>query len=162
MEHAVKVTRREPLTVVAKRVPVTIPEIGGVLGPAFGEVYGYLGAHGVEPEGPPFVVYHGMPEGDRPFDIEICAPVARVIDPPDGWQTRVLPGGEFATLVHVGPYDTVGAAYESLGAWIAEHDLAIVGPPREVYMSEPDTPPERIATIVEFPVERVTEPVATG
>jgi effector-binding domain-containing protein len=82
------------------------------------------------------------------------------VDPPAGWQTRRLAAGMFATLLHVGPYDTLASAYDDLVAWIGAHDLAVAGPPREVYLSPPDTPPDQIRTIVEFPVARVAAPVA--
>jgi AraC family transcriptional regulator len=160
MEREAKVGRREAVLVVSKRVPVRLSEIGGVIGAAFGEVYGHLRARGVVPQGPPFVVYHGMPKGDDPFDVEICAPVGRATDPPTGWQVQELPAGVFATLVHVGPYDTLGTAYDTLTTWIGGHDLVVAGPPREVYLSEPDTPPEQVKTIVEFPVTEVATPIA--
>jgi len=150
--NEIRVTRRDAALIVSKRLPVRLSEIGGVIGPAFGEVYGYLGARGIAGDGPPFVVYHGAPVADDPFDVEICAPVGRTIDPPTGWQMQELPAGTFATLVHVGPYDTIGAAYDTLTAWIGAHELACAGPPREVYLSEPETPPEQIRTIIEFPV----------
>lgn len=156
MGREVKVGRREATMIVSKRLPVRLSEIGSVIGPSFGEVYGYLAARGVKPEGPPFVIYHGLPMGnDEPFDMEICAPVARLADPPTGWKLKVLPAGQFATLMHVGPYDTVATAYEELTAWIGAHEMVVTGPPREVYLSEPDTPPELIRTIVEFPVAEV-------
>jgi effector-binding domain-containing protein len=162
MGHEVKVGRREAILVMSKRLPVRLSEIGGVISAAFGEVYGHLGRRGVEPDGPPFVIYHGMPESDAPFDVEICAPTTRATDPPAGWQVQELPAGTFATLVHVGPYDTLGTAYGTLTAWIGAHELAIAGPPREVYLSEPETPPEQVKTIVEFPVSEVATPVAAG
>jgi effector-binding domain-containing protein len=152
MELEVRIERRDAALVVSKRLPVRLSEIGGVIGRAFGEVYGHLGTRGIASDGPPFVVYHGTPVADDPFDMEICAPVARTTDPPAGWQMQELPAGTFVTLLHVGPYDTIGAAYDSLTAWIGAHDLAIAGPPREVYLSEPGTPPEQIRTILEFPV----------
>jgi effector-binding domain-containing protein len=162
MGGEVKVGRREAALVVAKRLPVRLSEIGGVIGRAFGEVYGYLGARGAVPQGPPFIIYHGAPVGDDPFDIEICAPVGRAVDPPAGWQVQELPAGTFVTLLHVGPYDTIGAAYEALGAWIPENGYVVAGPPREVYLSEPETPPEQIRTIVEFPVVEAVTPAATS
>ena len=162
MEREVKIGRREAALVVSKRLPVRLTDIGGVLGAAFGEVYGHLGMRGVESQGPPFVIYHGTPLSDDPFDVEICAPVARAIDPPAGWQVRELPAGTFVTLLHVGPYDTTGAAYDTLAAWIGAHGLAVAGPPREVYLSEPATPPDQVKTIVELPVSGVAAPAATG
>jgi effector-binding domain-containing protein len=153
MDREVMVREREATLVVAKRTAVTLPEIGSVLGAAFGEVYGSIGSQA--PAGPPFVIYHGMPEADRPFDIEICAPVSRVVDPPPGWVVQELQAGTFVSVVHVGPYDSVGGAYENLVRWIPEHGMTIAGAPREVYLSEPATPPEEIRTVVEFPVQRV-------
>jgi effector-binding domain-containing protein len=160
MEHEVKVGWREATLVVARRLPVRLAEVGGVIGGSFGEVYGHLGSHGGEPVGPPFVIYHGSPRTDDPFDMEICAPVARPVAAPAGWELRELPAGTFATLLNVGPYDSVGAAYDTLLAWLGAHELTVAGPPREVYLSEPDTPPEQIRTIVEFPVAEAAAPVA--
>lgn len=162
MDREIKVGRREAILVVSKRVSVTLSDIGRVIGPAFGEVYGHLGARSIEPKGPPFVIYHGMPEGETPFDVEICAPVARPTDPPVGWQVQELPAGDFATIVHVGSYDSLGTAYDALTAWIGEHAMVVSGPPREVYLSEPSTPPEQVKTIVEFPVAEAPTSVASS
>jgi len=159
VEHEVTLREREAAPVVSKRFPVRLSEIGGAMGTAFGEVYGHLGAVQATGDGPPFVIYHGVPTGDDPFDIEVCAPVAQAIDPPPGWQMQELPAGTFATMVHVGPYDTVASAYDDLVAWIGAHDLSVAGPPREVYLSPAETPPDQIRTIVEFPVAGVAAPV---
>lgn len=158
MGHEAKVQEREPALVLAKRMPVTLPAIGRVLSMAFDEVYRTVEARGGASDGPPFVIYHGMPAGDDPFDIEVCAPIRAAIEPPSGWQLKTLPGGTFASLLHVGPYDSVGEGYEVLSAWISSHDLAFAGPPREVYLSDPDTPSEQIRTVIEFPVFRVAGP----
>jgi effector-binding domain-containing protein len=159
MDHEVKVQHREPALVLAKRLPITLADIGWTLGAAFGEAYGHIQARGEATDGPPFVIYHGLPAGDEPFDIEICAPVKRAIDPPSGWQLTELPGGTFASLLHVGPYDTVRQGYDTLLAWLGGHDLAVAGPPREVYLSDPSTPPNQIRTVIEFPSAEITAPV---
>ena len=91
MEREVKVGRREATLVMSKRVPVRMHEIGTVIGSTLGRGVRHLGAHGVEPAGPPFVIYHGMPGVDDPFDVEVCAPVARAADAPVGWQFQELP-----------------------------------------------------------------------
>ena len=162
MEPDVRIRQRGPALVVSKRLAVGHSEIGGVLGTAFGEVYGHLVTRGIASDGPPFVIHHGTPMVDDPLDVEICAPVARPTDPPAGWQMRELPAGTFVSLLHLGPYDTISAAYEALTAWLGTHDLAMAGPPREVYLSEPETPPEEIRTIVELPVVELAAPVTTG
>jgi hypothetical protein len=81
---------------------------------------------------------------------------------PRGLARPGAPRGTFVTLLHVGPCDSIGAAYDTITEWIGAHDLAAAGPPREVYLSEPETPPELVRTIVELSVTEVATPVATG
>ena len=103
-----------------------------------------------------------MPDGDEPFDVEVCAPVAGPVEAPAGWALQERPAGRFATLMHVGPYDTIGGAYDELTGWIGAHGLVVAGPPREVYLSEPSTPPAQTRTIIEFPVEEVAAALPFG
>lgn len=158
--HEVKVQDRGATLVLAKRTAVALSDIGNVLPAALGEVYGHIERLGGEPEGPPFVIYPEVPAPDRPFAMEICAPVRKPIEAPAGWTLEELPAGLFASLVHVGPYDTVSGAYGDIAAWIGSHGYVIAGPPREVYLSPPETPPDDVHTVVEFPVVQAVAPVA--
>jgi effector-binding domain-containing protein len=152
MQTDFKIRDRGPATVMSRRTTVRLTTIGTAISGGFAEIYGYLGPRGAA-SGEPFVVYHGAPgEGDRPFDIEICAPVVGSLEPPAGWQLTTLPAGTFASVLHLGSYDTLGTAYDELESWIAREDFAVAGPPREVYLSEPSTPPEATRTVIEFPV----------
>jgi len=65
-----------------------------------------------------------------------------------------IPGGAVATTVHHGAYDAVGSAYEAVDGWIRDHSLVVDGPPREVYLTDPqETPdPADLVTEIEFPV----------
>ncbi|MEO8272934.1 MAG: GyrI-like domain-containing protein [Chloroflexota bacterium] len=159
MQTDFKVREREPMTVVSKHTPVRMANIGAVIGASFAEVYGALGPTGAA-SGEPFVIYHGSPSGDDPpFEIEICAPTVRAVTPPHGWNVTELPAGTFASVLHVGAYDSLSTAYDELGAWIGRQGFAIVGPPREVYLSEPSTPAAETRTVVEFPVVASTAAV---
>ena len=152
MQTDFKIRDRGPVTIVSQRVSVQLATIGTAIGAGFRGVYGFLGPTGAA-AGEPFVIYHGMPtKDDRPFDIEICAPIGRDVEPPRGWTVTDLPGGTFASVIHVGPYEALGSAYDELEAWIGREGFAIAGPPREVYLSEPSTPAAEIRTVVEFPV----------
>jgi effector-binding domain-containing protein len=153
MEPQARIEQRPATTVLTKRFRVRLSGIGEAMSGAFGEVYRHIGARGVTPAGPPFVIYPEMPSQEEPFDIEVCAPVPGPMEAPVGWELSELPGSRVATLVHLGPYDTVGASYEALSTWIATQGLSPAGPPREIYLSPPETPPEKIQTVIEFPVE---------
>jgi effector-binding domain-containing protein len=156
MSLEVAVRERGETTILSRRTEVRLSDIGGVIGSSFGKAYGAIGGASA---GPPFVIYEGMPHEDDPFAVEICAPIAGQVRVPDGWTTRTLPAGLFASGLHVGPYDTIGATYDALGTWIAANGLVVAGPPREVYLSPPSVPPDQVRTIVEFPVARVAVPV---
>jgi effector-binding domain-containing protein len=152
MSLEVTVRERDEIAILSKRTAVRLPEIGELIAGSFAEAYAAIGGAA---GGPPFVIYEGIPHEDDPFEIEICAPVAAPVEAPQGWQARTLPAGLFASTVHVGPYDSVGATYDALAAWVAASGLVVAGPPREVYLSPPSVPPAEIRTVVEFPVSRV-------
>jgi effector-binding domain-containing protein len=159
MQTDFKVRDRGPAIVLSQRASVRLSSIGAAIGAGFAEVYGFLGPLGAA-SGEPYVIYHGAPgPGDRPFEIEICAPIGRAVEAPAGWSVTELPAGTFASVIHVGPYGALGATYDELERWIARQGLAIAGPPREVYLSEPSTPPADTRTVVEFPVVPSTSAV---
>ena len=65
-----------------------------------------------------------------------------------------MPSCIVASLLHVGPYDTLGEAYAQIETYVAEHGLQKVGPPREFYYSEPEVPPAETRTLIEWPVNQ--------
>jgi DNA-binding transcriptional MerR regulator len=48
-----------------------------------------------------------------------------------------LPAAELALAVHQGPHDDIDVTYGELGAWVADHALAVAGPVREHYLIGP-------------------------
>ena len=153
MQTDFRVRTREVAIVLAKSLEVRVSDLPKVIGSSFGDVYAYLGHHRVTTSEAPFIVYHGQPGPENaPVPIEICAPISLPMEPPPGWTCTTLPGGLFASVIHVGPYDSLGEAYDDLAAWIGRQGLAVAGAPREVYLSDPSTPPGQTRTVVEFPV----------
>ncbi len=63
--------------------------------------------------------------------------------------------GRAVQVMHVGPYDQVGATYEQLGVYAAEHGLKVTGPGHEIYISDPRrVAPEKLKTIVRVGVKK--------
>ena len=54
-----------------------------------------------------------------------------------GISVRELPGGRCVSLVHKGPYDTIGRSYDRIMACIKEKGYCPRLPSREVYLKGP-------------------------
>ena len=55
----------------------------------------------------------------------------------DGVSVRELPGGRAVTLIHKGPYDTLGHSYARIIQYLKSRNLAPRCPTREVYLKGP-------------------------
>jgi effector-binding domain-containing protein len=127
-------------------------ELGPTIRDTFGELYSCVEQSGANPGGPPFVIYHNLPQQGAHWEIDICAPVAAPMVAPPCFEYIEMPSCIVASLLHVGPYDTLGEAYGRLEAFITERGLQPAGPPREFYYSEPNVPPSETRTLIERPV----------
>ena len=66
-----------------------------------------------------------------------------------------LIGGQFATLLHRGPYDTIGESYDKLfGVWLPQSGREVRDEPGfEIYLNSPfNTAPQDLLTILHIPV----------
>lgn len=139
--------------VVAVRRTTTLTDIGTDLESGFQSLMQYMGPRGIEPSGAPLVVYHDVIDEDTAGDIEICLPVSEPVDGEDEVYGTTLAGTTVATTVHRGPYHEIGPAYHTLTGWISEHGHDMAGPPRELYLNDPqEVPPEEILTEIDWPI----------
>jgi effector-binding domain-containing protein len=111
----------------------------------------FVSEQGAAPTGAPFVAYHNMDMAD--LDIEVGFPVDRVLPSRGDIVGRELPAGDYATYLHVGPYDQLGSAYTALEAFVREQGRTASGLAFEFYYNSPEeTPPEQLQTLVMFPL----------
>ncbi|HAX81533.1 MAG TPA: AraC family transcriptional regulator [Actinobacteria bacterium] len=132
------------------RTRAAVQDMPGVFGDAFEAVMQYLGQMGEQPAAMPYAVYRNMDMQD--LDLEIGFPVARPLPGEGRIQPGEIPGGRWATVMHVGPYDQIGASWGRLTAGIAAAGMTIAGPAYEFYFDGPETPPEKIRTLLGHPV----------
>ena len=71
---------------------------------AFPELFRWLGEHGVEPAGPPFIRFRELDTNGEPVEIEVGAPVDGTLEGDERVRADSLPAGRYLTLMHVGPY----------------------------------------------------------
>jgi RNA polymerase sigma-70 factor (ECF subfamily) len=138
----------QPYVAVRRTVTMTtIPEIADKL-PV---VFGWLGAQGIAPAGPPFLRYNVI-DMARELEMEAGIPVATEVEGDGEVHGGVLPAGRYATALHHGHPEGLADATRDLLAWAAEQGLAWdkVGTPRgerwaarlESYLSDPAEVPD--------------------
>jgi DNA gyrase inhibitor GyrI len=81
------------------------------------EIFGWLGASGIAPAGPPFLRYHVI-DMDRQLLVEAGVPVATAVAGADGdIRGGTLPAGRFAVMTHTGAPETLISATSALRDW---------------------------------------------
>jgi effector-binding domain-containing protein len=140
--------------VVAVRTTTAMDRIGETLQAGWGQVFGALGASGAAPSGPPFAIYYHMSAESNEVEFEACVPTTADIAAPAPIVVRDEPAMTAAVTLHKGPYDQVGGAYEALQAWVAAEKRQIAGPPREIYLTDPQQVPDPAdyLTEVQWPI----------
>jgi effector-binding domain-containing protein len=118
---APEITERAEQPYVAIRADVTMDQLSG-LADRLGEVFGWLAEHGVAPAGPPFFRYHVIDMASL-LTVEAGVPVLAAVDGDDRVIAGVLPGGRYATALHVGPYDGLIGAVDNLLQWADSQGL---------------------------------------
>jgi uncharacterized RDD family membrane protein YckC/effector-binding domain-containing protein len=120
-------------------VAVTMESIGPAIPQAYAKLSAWMSAHGVEPAGAPFVRYN-LIDMERELQIEVGVPVRPGTAGDGPVLAGVIPGGRYASLTHIGPYEKLYDANAALQAWAAERGLAFEqsGPA----ISPPWSPPQ--------------------
>jgi effector-binding domain-containing protein len=121
---APEITHRAKQPYVGISAWVTMATVGSVAD-RFPEIFGWLGARGIAPAGPPFFRYHVI-DMTRQLLVEAGVPVVSAIDDAGDIDIRagILPAGRFAVMTHTGAPDTLVAATAALLDWAEAHELA--------------------------------------
>ena len=101
---------------------VTMETIGSVAH-RIPEIFGWLGAHGIAPAGPPFFRYHVI-DMQRELQVEVGVPVASPAADEGEVRAGTLPAGRFAVMTHTGAPNTLVAATAELLDWAQAQGLA--------------------------------------
>jgi effector-binding domain-containing protein len=130
-QHVAAVKKRTSLTSIGQDIQAAMAELSGTIAP-----------QGIVPAGPPFLIMHDTIEEETEGEIELCVPVAEPFAGGNAVYGRDVEATTAATTTHRGPYDQVGPAYQTLMGWVQEHGREVVGPPREVYLTDPRETPD--------------------
>lgn len=102
-----------------------------------GKTFGVLAKKvGSRINGKAMALYYDADYKEEDADFEPCFPV-RKGKSADGVSVRELKGGKAATLIHKGPYETLGESYKKLFDYIHQKGYKTVLPSREKYIKGP-------------------------
>jgi AraC family transcriptional regulator len=82
--------------------------------------------------------------------------VTRPVQPEGDFGLMELPGGDYATFTHKGPYDELGKVYQKIyGGWLPQSGRTLRDTPAfELYLNSPqNTKAEELLTMIHVPVE---------
>ncbi len=147
MDTAPEVIQLEPGPAISIRAQVPLSELPSFFADAFHEL---AGCGAAQIAGPPFAIYHSFDPAR--IDVEAVMPVRATVAPIGRVQPVSLTGGPAVQVRHVGPYDQVGSAYQSIERWMTDHQRARAGAFREVYLTEPSVPAAEHITLVIQPL----------
>jgi effector-binding domain-containing protein len=122
MPTAPRIVERAEQPYVAVSGRVTMQTIG-TIADRLPEVFGWLGARGLEPAGAPFLKYD-LIDMERQLEVEAGVPVAPAAAAEGEVIAGGLPAGRYASLTHVGHPDGLVEATAALLDWAARQGLA--------------------------------------
>jgi effector-binding domain-containing protein len=133
----------EPQLVVVERQQIPMDGMPAFFDRVFGEIVAAVAAAGGTVVGPPFGWYHGMPT--ETVDVSAGFPVQGL--PVGSLEGELVvmerPGGQAATTMHVGPYDSLAQSYERVAQYVAEQtDLVAKDEMWEEYLTDPSAEPD--------------------
>jgi len=96
-----KLEDRNAQNYVGMRMQAPVQSLKDVIPQLLGEVFGWLGQHGIQPAGAPFMRYHVI-NMSADMDFEIGVPVASAVSGDSRVCAGVIPAGQYVSLVYTG------------------------------------------------------------
>jgi effector-binding domain-containing protein len=116
MITAPKIEHRDAQPYVGIQAQVTMQELGKVLPPLWGEVYGWLASKGIKSAGAPLWRYRVIDMAAK-LEIDVGIPIAMPVTGDNRITADTLPAGRYATFLYTGPYEGLQQATADLLAW---------------------------------------------
>jgi len=144
MSHAISKKTIGPQSVLVRSFRIAPTEISKAFGEGLQSVFAHAQQQGLTITGRPFARYPDMSGGMMTIEPGMClaSEAAPTEAGEDGVRIDALPGGDVATTVHAGSYETLGETHNAVRAWIAEQGLTPAGAPWEVYITDPMATPD--------------------
>ncbi len=149
MSYEIEIKDIEPITVASMRYIGPVTNASRQFPNVFKSIRG-------RSSGTPFFCYHTIDLTTGIGEMDLCVPTAQIPNG-NGVTLKELPRVKAVCLTHIGTYDTLPMAYETIHKYIQENELFIQSPWREVFIKGPGLlikgNPNKYITEILFPLK---------
>lgn len=118
------------------------PGIADAMGSAFGEVFGFVGQHGITPLSMPMSVYMTMDPTKLRFRGGVIVSADEAAKASGNIKSDTLAAGDAMTTTHVGPYTDMNKTHRALWDHMEAEGIPLAMPIWEIYVDDPGQTPE--------------------
>lgn len=149
MNYKIEIKDIEPIRVAAMRYKGIVTEASKVFPNVFKAIKG-------KANGAPFYCYYTMDQESKIGEIELCVPTAETPNG-NGVTVKDMPRIKVVSVTHIGSYETMYHAYETIDRYAKENRLTLQTPFREVFIKGPGMlikgNPNKYITEILFPLK---------
>jgi AraC family transcriptional regulator len=121
----------------------------------FGEVVEWVMTKGLQITEPPYGLYYNSPMevAEEELKFEVGIPFIGEAHGKGRIHVKEIPAHQVLSTIHKGPYSEVSPVYAALADYAVKNGYEIVGPPLEIYLSNPmEVRESELVTEIQFPV----------
>ncbi|WP_297425352.1 GyrI-like domain-containing protein [Clostridium sp.] len=126
MNYQIEIKDIEPIRVAFIKYKGIVTEANKVFPNVFKSIKG-------KSNGAPFFCYYVMDQKTKIGEMELCVPTAEIPNG-NGITVKDIPRIKAICVTHIGPYETMGKAYEAIDCYAKENNLTLQRPFREVFI----------------------------
>jgi effector-binding domain-containing protein len=141
MSKKIATSLAAPRPIAAVRRQIHVGEVSTAWRPALDLVWSFLRRHdGIRTDGHNIFVYHHPTRPGEPMEVDFGVEVVRDFEAEGEVRFTHTPGGQVASIVHVGSYDTLSRAHDAIHAWCTTNGRTIGPASWEIYGDSSEDP----------------------
>lgn len=129
-------------------------QMNNIHGKLFSEINNFMDKSNIISDLAPIVIYHFW--SDTLVDIEAGIQVKDSLSITNSRvKLNYIAKGNYVTATHYGVYERIPETYFSINEWMRKNEVQVIGPPWEVYITDPalEPNPEKWETQINFPIQ---------
>ncbi len=129
-------------------------QMSNIHGKLYGEINSYMDENNIVSDLAPIVIYHFW--SDALIDIEAGIQIKDSVSVTNNRiKLNYIATGNYVTATHYGVYERIPETYFSINEWMRKNEVQVIGPPWEVYITDPalEPNPEKWQTQINFPIQ---------